>query len=338
MSMHVVRQAGEVHWALDPDGWVTSGHVGERFYRFGLDGSVLERSGPRWRGRVPRRLARPEADALLSRVAADVASEGLPVKTLDDWAHRRSLFERTYRPVRVLPPDNYRAVVVQLVEGCSHDGCTFCTLYRGVPFRVKSARDLEAHLMGIRLLLGHDLERRTRVFLGGANPLLASGRRLVDAMERSRRVLGRPAEQGFDAFTDLFTGRPRDADLVAARNAGLRRVYVGLETGDAELLARLNKPGGPAQSVARIEQLKAAGLEVGVIVLVGAGGPSWADRHFEATVDVIGRMALDSSDAIYLSPIVPSEFDVDLQVRRFEAAFRPMPPRITPYDIRRWIY
>ena len=62
--------------------------------------------------------------------------------------------------------------------------------------------------------------------------------------------------------------------------------------------------------------LDAAGVGVGVIVLAGAGGERWADRHVGATVDAIARMDLRKGDRVYLSP---------LQVEpgsRFQAAFQ----------------
>ena len=45
-------------------------------------------------------------------------------------------------PVGILPPDQYLALVVRVTEGCSWNACTFCSLYRDVPFRWKRPDEL----------------------------------------------------------------------------------------------------------------------------------------------------------------------------------------------------
>ena len=60
-----------------------------------------------------------------------------PERLLDE----RTRFERAYRPVTILPPDQYLAVVLQATFGCSWGRCTFCDFYDEQPFEARTDPD-----------------------------------------------------------------------------------------------------------------------------------------------------------------------------------------------------
>jgi len=247
-----------------------------------------------------------------------------------------------YQPVSVLPPDCYRALVVQLAEGCCYNRCAFCTLYQDVPYRVKTAADLEAHLDGIAALFGDALALRNKVFLGDANALALDQALLLDHIEHVRRRFPDVAAGGFHSFLDTFT-RPlkTEAQLSALRGAGLRRVYVGLESGHRPLRAALRKPGTVAGTREVVAACRRAGVGVGIIVLVGAGGAEFAAGHLRDTMEAIRAMDLGETDLVYLSPLTgalqPPELEIASQTAAFRAALSESPFKVARYDLRRWI-
>ena len=48
------------------------------------------------------------------------------------------------------PPIEAYALLLLVMEGCSHNRCRFCNMYKGVKFRMLSAEDIEAWLEEIR--------------------------------------------------------------------------------------------------------------------------------------------------------------------------------------------
>jgi hypothetical protein len=204
-------------------------------------------------------------------------------------------FAAVYTPVSILPPDRYLALVIQITEGCHWNRCTFCSFYRRRPFRVKSLPEFASHVAGVIDFFGRGLALRRGIFLGDANALLLP----ADALEPRLDLLARrlPVLAGdTSAFIDVFTGHRRSAgDFAAMRARGLRRIYLGMETGDDELLTCLNKP----QTV--VEAAKSAGVHVGVIVRAGVGGRAYRDRHVRATLDALSRMRLGGGDLVYVS-------------------------------------
>ncbi len=86
-------------------------------------------------------------DRAVHRLATIVAMDGAALR--DDAAR----FLAASGPVGILPPDQYLALVVRVTEGCSWNACTFCRLYRDVPFRWKRPDELVAHLAALRAVL-----------------------------------------------------------------------------------------------------------------------------------------------------------------------------------------
>jgi radical SAM superfamily enzyme YgiQ (UPF0313 family) len=351
-------------------------------YRRALDGRVLEkRPAAEGRPRLRRLLsgedaafvleaARREAEALAERVsggslvAPEARDEALDrlrrIVAMDARALKEDAarFREIYRPVGMLPPDRYLSLVLQATEGCSWNACTFCELARGIPFRVKTQPEFEAHVAAVREYFGASIALRRSLFLGDANALGVSHARLLPLVEAAAGAF--PAHALY-AFVDIWSGHLKGAaEYAAYARLGLRCVYLGLESGDPELLAWLNKPGAPGDAVSLVHQLHAAGVAVGVVVLVGAGGRHFAARHARETANVLTCMRLGPDDIVFFSELV--EYPTSVYARRaaqdglwpldaqqrvaqreaIVASMRPAepgrPPRSARYDVREFVY
>ena len=267
-------------------------------------------------------VARPSAEEARFRIAPLLrvaASFDEPAAALEAQ-HFHSIDGR----VAVLPPDQYNALVLQATEGCAYDGCTFCGLYRDVKHRKKSVEEFRQHLHDAVRYHGDGLRARRSVFLGEANALTQPTSILKDFFHViSENMDLPPAEQpsagvsadwwlgdgrrfdGISSFLDAFTNTNRTvADYRDLRAAGLRRVYIGLESGDAILLAWLRTPATPEAALKCVRLMKECDIIVGVIVLLGAGGQEKAAGHVRETIRILNEMPLGRNDYIYFSPLV----------------------------------
>lgn len=311
-----------------------------------------------------------EAAALLRRLLANVAET--PAAALDDEGLRRvadirrwtperllaekSRFDAAYRPPGILPPDQYLAIVLQATFGCSWNRCTFCSFYANRPFSARSGEDFAAHARAVRGLLGRGAALRRRIFLADGDALVLSNARLLPLMAEARAQFpGRP----FGGFVDVFAGAGKSAgDWEGLRHAGLERVQVGIETGDAALLRWLDKPGTRDEVEHLVRSLKRAGLAVSVIVMEGLGGERFARAHVAATVELLEALPLVRGDVVYLSPFLEnpeSEYtrraardgvrpltsaECDSQGAAFRDAVRRAHPgvKVARYDVREFVY
>ncbi|MDQ7850843.1 MAG: radical SAM protein [Armatimonadota bacterium] len=382
----------EAIFTYDRAGRLFAAWVGQRLYRRALDGRMIEKHTVTVSGvRTPlRRLLPPEeastcldraahvaaaAAAALERGEVDLlwtastqpslAEAGRMVAAAASFDSRASRldaarFFQVYRPVGILPPDQYMALVLQVTEGCHWNRCAFCTFYRGVPFRVKPLPEFAAHVEAVGRFLGEGVSLRRAIFLGEANALLLPVddllARLLVVAEWSRRMGREPGPVG--AFLDVFTGKRRTVeDFTRLRAAGLRRVYLGVESGDDGLLRLLNKPQQAADVAALVQTLKAAGLAVGVVVLAGIGGREFARSHVARTLGLLNSLPLGPGDLIYLSAYRPpserqvadrtqdvrplSQDETRAQLRALQQGLRFPPgrsPRVARYDVEEFIY
>jgi len=267
-------------------------------------------------------------------------------------------FAAVYRPIGILPPDQYLSIVLQATAGCSFGTCTFCDLYRD-GYRVKTPDEFTSHLHGVLDYLGDSiLLRRRSIFLGAANALAVPMPRLVELFETIQREVPKPVPP-VRAFVDAFTGvRKEAADYRRLRDLGLGRVYVGLESGHDPLLAFVRKPGTSAQAVETARALKAAGVAVGVIIMIGLGGRDFAAGHVADTPAAVSAMALGEGDILYfsdlvevpgtaypviagrtgLTPLALPERLAQLDAIKARLRFAGRGPQMARYDIREFVY
>ena len=110
------------------------------------------------------------------------------------------------------------------------------------------------------------------------------------------------------ALLDGFSGeKKKTADYRDLKSLGLQKVYIGLESGHDPLLTFLNKPGSSQDVVRAVKEIKSGGVSVGIIVLLGAGGRLFAEKHVSDTIEVINQMDLDADDILYFSELIENK-------------------------------
>ncbi len=270
-------------------------------------------------GRVGN-LSQADAFEVRDRVAAIL--RWTPAALQEEGARFRSV----YLPIPILPPDQYEAVVVQLTEGCAYNRCTFCRCYRDRAFRVKPLSELTEHVRAVRKFFGAGLSARRGIFLADANALVLPTARILEAFDLLHAELrfGPGRLRAIYSFLDAFSGAAKSPGCYRAlAERGLRRVYLGLETGCDELLHFLGKPGSRAGALALVRTLQAAGVGVGVIVLLGVGGAAYRERHVAETLAAVHDMRLGRDDILYLSPLV-ADPESPYRQQEWEAGIRPL--------------
>jgi radical SAM superfamily enzyme YgiQ (UPF0313 family) len=392
-------------YIFDRTGRLHLAYVGGRNYLRGLDNRVMEKWGRSQLGAPIRRdLPRKESLVLLEDVYAEMrrlqhaVSTG-SVERLDDRRDDRAPLEEArraleavgqwdaerleadgkrflgiYKPVGILPPDQYLALVLQATEGCSHNRCTFCTFYRDREFRIKSVAEFEDHIAEVKAFFGPAVSLRRTLFLADANAIVIPQRLLIpmmDLVNASFEIVPRGvslsryrrhhpgALGGVHAFVDAFTTRHKTVQHfseLAERN--LRRVYIGLETGHDPLLTWLRKAGTSADVLEAVRNIRAGGVAVGVIVMLGIGGRQFSAQHVMDTVAILNAMELDGEDFVYFSefveqpgsnyrriaaeegvaPLNQAEVRAQMGAIRRGLRFPGESPRISVYDIREFIY
>jgi radical SAM superfamily enzyme YgiQ (UPF0313 family) len=288
------------------------------------------------------------------------------------YEEQKARFDTVYSPVGILPPDQYYSIVLQATVGCHWNRCTFCDFYRQVKFHIKTPEEFRMHMHAVKAFLGEGIRLRKSIFLGDANALVTPQEKLLaifDLIHQEFPIVGNTLSsaqpacgpiKGIYSFLDVFTGEKKSlSNFRDLKAQGLKRVYVGIETGCDELLRFLNKPASSAQTLDVVSEIKEADINVGVILLIGVGGSRYLEPHVVETTDLLNALQLGKGDLIYFSPLWDSPTS-DYFQQSLEAGIRGLTdeekrnqvsairsglhfaegqkPKIALYDIREFVY
>jgi len=126
--------------------------------------------------------------------------------------------------------------LLQITQGCTHNSCKFCTMYRNVDFCLQPAEWIEEDLQE---LSQSDPHAKT-IQLLSANPLALSYEKLVPILEMINRYL--PEMEYIYAATRVTDISNKTVEqLKHLKELGLREISLGVESGDDWTLDRVNR-------------------------------------------------------------------------------------------------
>lgn len=228
------------------------------------------------------------------------------------------------------PPSEAQSLILPVTDGCSWNQCTFCEMYTA-PQKAFRARDEAEVVDSIRRsgeLYGGDVRR---VFLADGDALVLPTRRLLAVLRAIREHL--PAVRRVSSYCLPRNLRKKSvAELRELADAGLSIAYVGAESGDDEVLARVHKGETFASTADALDKLGQAGITRSVMILNGLGGPALSAQH----ADNSARL-LNATQPEYAATLVVS---FPLGEQRFRADFpdwRPLEQRELFAEMERFL-
>jgi len=193
--------------------------------------------------------------------------------------------EMHYEGTCIRPPSEAYSILLQVTVGCSHNKCTFCGTYKDKRFRIKDDRTI----LGDILFAAKYMKRQARVFLMDGDALIIPQKRLMWILDRIREHL--PWVRRVGAYANAKSIRMKTLDeLKSLRENGLGILYLGVETGDEDLLKNIHK-GTSAQNLIDMgRKVRQAGIKLSVTVLLGIAGRDRSLQHAQATGELLTRM------------------------------------------------
>ena len=196
------------------------------------------------------------------------------------------------------PPSEARSLILQVSNGCSWNNCTFCEMYTQPQkkFRARKEEEIKA-----------DVEQAARsgvpfekVFLADGDAMVLPMRRLIDILQQIKTLI--PSVKRVSSYClPRNLNKKSVEDLQKLKSLGLDILYVGCESGDSEVLKRVNKGETYDTQKEALFKLKAAGLRSSVMILNGLGGKKLSAQHALNSAKLMNECQPD-----YLSTLVVS--------------------------------
>ena len=205
------------------------------------------------------------------------------------------------------PPSEAQSLIVQATIGCAHNKCTFCSMFKDKQFRARPVGDVLEDLREARRLYG----RIGRIFLADGDALVLSMGKLLTILAEIRELI--PECERVSIYgTPQAVLRKTDAELRELACAGLGIVYLGAESGDDEVLKRVNKGATADEIIRAIRKAEDAGLATSVTFISGLGGVEFSEQHAIGCARVITEASPSFAAllTLLLDPAAPMYIDL----------------------------
>ncbi len=219
-----------------------------------------------------------------------------------------------YRERMVIrPPSEAGSLLLPVTIGCSHNECTFCCTYIGVKFRIRPVDDIKRDIDQAAQNYSWSVRR---VFLEEGDALICPQRRLVEVLKYLNKKF--PYLERVGTYATPQSALIKSVDQLKELNRlGLKIAYLGVETGDEELLKKVKKGATYAQLVEAGRKLKEGGITLSVTVLLGLGGVEGSREHALRTARVLSDIDPDFAGALTLMLVPGTPLHKDWKEGRF---------------------
>jgi radical SAM superfamily enzyme YgiQ (UPF0313 family) len=205
------------------------------------------------------------------------------------------------------PPSEANSLILQVTVGCSYNRCTFCHSFQHKEFRIKSFEEIKEDI--------NEASRYgaiPRIFLADGDALIIPQKELVRILDYMKlKIRGLERVGIYANAVDVLKKDPDELKELKALGLGI--LYLGLESGNADVLKRIKKNATVEQMVRAAKRVRDAGILLSITVLLGIGGVELSQAHAEDTEKVLSQMDPEYVGALSLMIVPGTPIDEELR-------------------------
>ena len=227
------------------------------------------------------------------------------------------------------PPSEAYSLLVQATVGCSSAAagkCYFCnsTVFnRTIPekkFRIRPTHEILEDIEIAGRQYGKGVEK---IFLLDSNAMIIKTPELLRIVKKCYETFPSLKQVACYACCEDIL-RKTDEELVDLRGAGLNLVFVGLESGDQEVLNLINKGATVEKQIEAVIKANNAGIQTSVTVILGLGGKRLSEQHAVNTGKAVTEMNPSFFAALTLMVFPGTVLDEMVKRGEFELVTDPL--------------
>ncbi len=222
------------------------------------------------------------------------------------------------RPGVIRPPSEWKSYFLPLTKGCSNNTCTFCMWY-GAKLGIRDIEEVKKEIDALALYMNSGIRLPDmpdtlyaiakhwdgrRVFLQDGDAMVYPFPRLREALRHLNEKLPGIERIGIYATPqDILRRRPTELKELKALKLGI--IYMGIESGDEEVLRSVVKGANYEQIVAAGRRLKETEIPLSATVILGLGGVERSREHSRETTGILTEIDPEFAGALTLT-LVPN--------------------------------
>ena len=191
-------------------------------------------------------------------------------------------FPINYNEPLFRPPSEAHSLILQITLGCSWNKCSFCEMYTSKHFTVRKEEEVFKEIETFEPYKN----QIQKIFLADGDPLVLSNKRLLPVLDKLNKTFPRLRRISTYASPSNLS-RKSDKELQELREAGLTLLYVGIESGDGEVLKAIQKGETFETTIEGLNKSKSAGMDASVMIINGVGGKQFTEQHAIHSAEVL---------------------------------------------------
>jgi len=189
------------------------------------------------------------------------------------------------------PPSEAYSLLVQVTIGCSHNKCTFCSMFKDKRFRVRDVNEVIEDIEDAR----RQYRRVEKIFLCDGDALCLATSKLIVILDKIRELFPECERVSvYGRAGDVLRKTPEELKQLYEKGIGM--VYLGAESGSQKVLDAIHKNATREELIEAVHMIEASGMKASVTFISGmAGKAGWREHAIES-----GKM-ISEMNASYVS-------------------------------------
>ncbi|WP_288478305.1 radical SAM protein [uncultured Clostridium sp.] len=180
------------------------------------------------------------------------------------------------------PPSEANSLIIQATLGCSHNKCSFCSMYKGKKFTIKPLEQIKEEILEFRKIYTYV----QKIFIADGDALIIPMNDLRELLKFIKNTFKECTRVTMYASPKSIRLKTID-ELREFKNLGLEMVYMGIESGSEEILKDINKGATRDEIIQASKKIKESDIKLSATIISGIGGKEKTNLHAKDTGSII---------------------------------------------------
>lgn len=168
-------------------------------------------------------------------------------------------------------------------------------MYKSKRFTIRPIEEVKQEIE----ILSRAYPSANKVFLGDGDALALSTEHLAKLLRLLKEAFPRLSRVSLYATAQNILEKSVD-ELKLLRTVGLSLAYFGIETGNDELLDKIDKGVNSSQMIEALHRAHEAGIKISSTVILGLGGIEYTHEHIRDTIKLINAVPMSYLSTLQL--------------------------------------
>lgn len=188
-------------------------------------------------------------------------------------------------PIR--PVDERDSLLIRTTRGCPWNRCEFCVNYHGFAFSLRPLEEIRQDIAAAAKF--HNGRSFKSCFLQDGDSFIMKTGDLIEILGLLRQYF--PTLKQISSYGRAQTMiRKTPEEIRAICEAGLNKLYCGMESGSDVVLKKVNKGTTASEIISSARMAKEGGMQISEFIILGLGGQELWKEHASETARVLNEI------------------------------------------------